>query len=275
MIKKNVFLLLTVGISILIILTFILIFTKNLNNSDINTSLSSTSQISEINTRNNNVSSFVQSTSSETSSVVPTGGSIISNSTPDTSSQTSSSTSSPSTITPYYINGILIVNKTYAIPPNFASKADDEALGAYNKMKEDMAKEGMNIVIASGFRPNSNQTTIYNKYVKANGKAVADTFSARPGHSEHETGLSFDIGRSDGLYRIEARFATTDEAKWLAVNSYKYGFILRYPEGKENITGYMYEPWHFRYIGVDNATLIFNSKLCIEEYFNITSVYSY
>ena len=82
-----------------------------------------------------------------------------------------------------------------------------------------------------------------------------------------QTGLAFDINYAD------YRFKNTSEAKWLAANAYKYGFILRYPEGKESITGYMYEPWHYRYVGVESAKKIFDSGLTLEEYFGITSSY--
>ena len=111
------------------------------------------------------------------------------------------------------------------------------------------------------------QKNLYNNYVKRDGAQNADRYSARPGYSEHQTGLAFDINYAD------SRFEGTDQAIWLAENAYKYGFILRYPEGKEHITGYMYEPWHYRYIGVENAAKIFASGLTLEEYYGLTSVY--
>lgn len=121
--------------------------------------------------------------------------------------------------------------------------------------------------VCSGFRSYTVQKNLYNSYVRRDGAENADRYSARPGHSEHQTGLAFDINYADD------RFKGTPEASWLAENAYKYGFILRYPEGKEPITGYMFEPWHYRYVGVENAAKIYASGLTLEEYFGITSAY--
>lgn len=111
--------------------------------------------------------------------------------------------------------------------------------------------------------------TIYNNYVRQDGQREADTYSARAGHSEHQSGLAFDVNI------INSSFANTNEARWLAANCYRYGFILRYPEGKTKETGYMYEPWHFRYVGIDLATKLYNNGnwLTMEDYFGITSEY--
>ena len=104
---------------------------------------------------------------------------------------------------------------------------------------------------------------LYNNYVSISGKEKADTYSARPGHSEHQTGLAFDVGSIDNNY------GNTSAGKWLANNCHKFGFIIRYPIGKQNITGYQYEPWHIRYLGNPLATNVYNSGLCLEEYFGI------
>ena len=114
------------------------------------------------------------------------------------------------------------------------------------------------------------QKYLYNSYVSRDGKEEADTYSARPGHSEHQTGLAFDLNS------IDISFADTDEGKWVVDNCYKYGFIIRYPEGKDNITGYIYEPWHLRYVGVDLATKLYNQGdwITLEEYYGIDSKYS-
>jgi LAS superfamily LD-carboxypeptidase LdcB len=101
------------------------------------------------------------------------------------------------------------------------------------------------------------------------GKDATDTFSARPGHSEHQTGMAMDI------IEASSAFEGTPAAIWLAENCYKYGFIIRYPKGKENITGYKYEPWHIRYLGKDTAWAVYNSGLTLEEYLGIDSVYNY
>ena len=166
-----------------------------------------------------------------------------------------------------YIQGILVVNKTYALPSTYNPGLNKNAMSAFDTMKKAAAKDGINLFIVSGFRSYSYQATLYQRYVARSGQAEADRYSARPGHSEHQTGLALDLNSAD------SSFAGTKEAVWLAKNSYKYGFIVRYPKGKESITGYMYEPWHMRYLGVDNATKVFNSGLCLEEYLKIDSKY--
>ncbi len=167
-----------------------------------------------------------------------------------------------------YVNGILIANKTYALPSSYAPGGLDKTVSeAFNKMKEDAAKEGLKLWIASGYRSYDYQKNLYNKYVKRDGKAKADTYSARAGHSEHQTGLCFDLNQ------VNDTFASTPESAWVNAHAHEYGFIIRYPKEKENITGYKYEPWHLRYLGVDLATSVHNSGLCLEEYLGITSVY--
>lgn len=168
---------------------------------------------------------------------------------------------------PIYIQGILIVNKSYPLPANYNPGENTVARSAFNKMQTRAKSEGLNIYISSGFRSYSYQTKVYNRYVKSHGQKVADTFSARPGHSEHQTGLALDLNS------ITDSFANTKEGIWVKNNCYKYGFIVRYPKGKESITGYQYEPWHIRYVGIDMATKIHNSGLCLEEYLGITSSY--
>ncbi|MBE6563232.1 MAG: D-alanyl-D-alanine carboxypeptidase [Ruminococcaceae bacterium] len=167
-----------------------------------------------------------------------------------------------------YIGGILIANKTYALPADYNPGVDGTAYAALMQMFEAAKAEGVGYWIASGFRSYDRQNRIYNNYVAQDGKAAADRYSARPGHSEHQTGLAFDLN-----YLTQA-FGQSREGLWLAENCHKYGFIIRYPEGKEHITGYMYEPWHVRYIGVDMATAVYESGLCLEEYLGITSVYA-
>lgn len=180
------------------------------------------------------------------------------------------------TVTPYvapiepeatYIKGILIANKTYPLPSTYNPGVDPVANAALQEMFSAAKAEGLNLFVKSGFRSYSTQKSLYNGYVKRDGQAAADRYSARPGHSEHQTGLSFDINKAN------SSFAGSPEANWLAANCYKYGFIIRYPEGKEAITGYIYEPWHVRYLGVETATAVYNSGLCLEEYLGITSSY--
>lgn len=167
-----------------------------------------------------------------------------------------------------YIQGILIANKTYSLPSTYNPGVDAEANSALSEMISAASKEGINLYQISGFRSYSTQVTLYNNYVARDGKAAADRYSARPGHSEHQTGLAFDLNS------LEQSFGETKEGKWLAANCWKYGFIIRYPHDKEEITGYMYEPWHVRYLGKDVAKAVYESGLCLEEYLNITSVYA-
>ena len=167
-----------------------------------------------------------------------------------------------------YIDGILVVNKSYPLPEDYNPGEDPEASAALYAMFAAAAEDGCNMYVVSGFRSYETQAWLYNSYVQRDGIAAADRYSARPGYSEHQTGLAFDINDTSDL------FASTREARWLAENAYKYGFILRYPEGKEHITGYMFEPWHYRYVGIENARRIYESGLTIEEYLGITSSYS-
>ena len=167
-----------------------------------------------------------------------------------------------------YIDGILIANKTYPLPSDYNPGENTEARAALNKMFADAkAEKNLDMWVCSGFRSYTVQKNLYNSYVSRDGVKNADRYSARPGYSEHQTGLAFDINYAD------SRFTGTAQAVWLAENAHKYGFILRYPEGKESVTGYMYEPWHYRYIGVENAEKIYASGLTLEEYFGITSAY--
>ena len=167
-----------------------------------------------------------------------------------------------------YIDGILIANKSYGLPANYNPNGlTVETQKAFNEMATDASKNGLCLCVYSGFRSYSYQQQIYNNYVSIYGQAIADTFSARAGHSEHQTGMAIDVNCADDS------FEGTPEAIWLAENSWKYGFIIRYPKGKQNITGYKYEPWHVRYIGKDMAKKIYCSGLTLEEYLGIDSVY--
>lgn len=170
---------------------------------------------------------------------------------------------------PKYINGILIVNKEYGLPDDFAPEESVEAREAFEKMKADAAEEGIYLNAFSTYRSYWSQYTLYNNYVSNYGQDPTDTFSAKPGFSEHQTGLAFDIGGADSSLWADDNFKYTDEAKWLKENCTKYGFILRYPEGKEWVTGYMYESWHFRYIGVEDSKNFENSDLTLEEYLGL------
>lgn len=118
----------------------------------------------------------------------------------------------------------------------------------------------------SGYRSYGTQTDLYNSYVKNHGQAAADKYSAKPGQSEHQTGLSMDITCAAMNFQLDDTFGNTDEGKWVSENAHRFGFIVRYPKDKEDITGYFYEPWHIRYLGVELATKVYESGLTLEEY---------
>lgn len=131
----------------------------------------------------------------------------------------------------------------------------------------DAAKRaGHDLYAISGFRSYQTQETLYNNYVAQHGEDEANKFSAQPGHSEHQTGLAMDITSAAVDYGLSQAFGETEEGKWLADNAYRFGFVLSYPQGKEHITGYMYEPWHFRYLGKELAQLLYDRQLTYQEY---------
>lgn len=182
-----------------------------------------------------------------------------------------------------YVEGQLIVNKTYSLSENYKpgnpyekitsercnNCLEQEVMKAFNLMKADASSLGLNIYISSGYRSYNYQQTLYNNYSAVSGQVGADTYSARPGHSEHQSGLCFDLNS------VDATFAKTNEGIWIQNNAYLYGFVIRYPEGKENITGYIYESWHLRYVGKDLASKLYNNGnwLTIEEYYGLSSSY--
>ena len=138
---------------------------------------------------------------------------------------------------------------------------------AYEHLKEmfdDARKEKLYFYISTAYRSFDFQTALYNSYLVYDSQEVVDTYSSRPGFSDHQTGLACDIGKVG--YKFSS-FTDTPECKWLHENAYKYGFILRYPEGKENITKYTYESWHFRYVGIDASTFIHDNNITLEEYY--------
>ncbi len=168
---------------------------------------------------------------------------------------------------PTYIDGILIANKTYALPRDYNPGVDPDAKDAFDEMQKAAAAEGLNIYISSGFRSYDYQAGLYERYVQRSGKAEADRYSARPGHSEHQSGLAFDLNS------IDMTFEDTPECEWVNKHCADYGFIIRYPKDGEAITGYMYEPWHIRYLGKDTARKVYDSGLTLEEYLGIDSKY--
>jgi D-alanyl-D-alanine carboxypeptidase len=134
------------------------------------------------------------------------------------------------------------------------------------EMMNDAAIEGHSLMMNSGFRTSQKQAFYYNNYVKNSGEAAANKFSAKPGYSEHQTGLSMDISYLNRKCYLEECFGESAAGIWLAKHSHEYGFILRYPKGKESITGYQYEPWHFRFVGKETASEIYKNQMTYEEY---------
>ena len=139
----------------------------------------------------------------------------------------------------------------------------EEAALEFYKLSEEAKKLNYRIVVVSGYRSYTYQEKLFEYYVETKGMNYALMCSAKPGHSEHQTGLAIDVEGSNLDYNL---FEKSKEFEWMKKNAHKYGFILRYPKGKENITGFKYEPWHYRYVGKEVATIIYNNKLTFEEY---------
>ncbi len=167
-----------------------------------------------------------------------------------------------------YIDGILVANKSYSLPSTYDPGMLPETEAAFDQLTADAAAQGLDIYLGSGYRDYAFQVECYNSMVDAYGKEYADSVSARPGFSEHQTGYTIDCNTIDNT------FAETDEGRWLAEHCWEYGFIIRYPQGKEAITGYDYESWHIRYVGVEHAQAIWEQGITLEEYLDIDSVYA-
>ncbi len=134
---------------------------------------------------------------------------------------------------------------------------------------------GLTLELFSGYRTAKYQKQLYDSYVATNGKSAADQFSARPGYSEHQTGLAADLVGANQKCIADECFANTKEGKWLAAHAYLYGFIIRYPKNKETVTGYEYEPWHLRYVGKDLAAQINDTGQTLEEFFDLPAAPDY
>ena len=223
------------------------------------------------NTQNNDSNSSIGTeSSSDTNNSNESTNSSEANKPNDSTSNSGYIEGQPPSSEPTYINGILLVNKKYPLPSTYNKGEDPVAKAALVKMLEAGKVAGYEYDAFSGFRSYEYQTTLYNRYVNRDGKENADRYSARPGYSEHQTGLAFDIGEKgrQDLW-LTAEFGETPAGQWLMNNAHHYGFILRYPLGKEHITGFMYESWHYRYVGIEQATVIYNEKTTLEEYLNI------
>ena len=158
----------------------------------------------------------------------------------------------------YEPNDLIEINKKYSIK----GTARKDAVNAFIKMVEDALKYDLHIINESAYRSYNRQKELYDIEYKKKGIKANDTI-ALPGHSEHQTGLAFDLcTNTDNMYEFE----NTNEFIWLSKHAHEYGFILRYPKNKKDITGYDYEPWHYRYLGVDLATKVYESNLTYDEY---------
>ena len=188
-----------------------------------------------------------------------------------------------------YENTLVLVNKIYSLPdsyipsdlvrPNVNFSFGDaevekallrqEAAVALEKLFLAAENDGIELFAISGYRSYNRQIEVFNAEVSMKGLEKAAEAVANPGQSEHQTGLAMDISSRSVNLDLTQDFENTIEGQWLAANAHEYGFILRYPKGKEDITGFKYEPWHFRYVGKDFARTIYEKDLTLEEYFNI------
>lgn len=171
-------------------------------------------------------------------------------------------------------NNLVLTNKYYYLdttyqPDDLVKVVDQfqvrkEVKNAYQKMSQAAKKEGLSFHMNSAFRSAQLQKEVYQEYRIKNGQAYADKYASRPGFSEHQTGLAIDITTRRVKFN---QFDETDEFKWLEKHAHEYGFILRYPKGLQAITGYNYEPWHYRYVGIEVATKIKELNITFEEYY--------
>lgn len=188
---------------------------------------------------------------------------------------------------------LLIANKSHKLPDGYVPSdlteitglpmqdASEymrrEAASALQEMFSAAAEEGVSLYLVSAYRSQDVQAMLYNSYVSRDGQEAADTYSSRPGYSDHQTGLACDLGQTDGAGLLSQDFINTAAGQWLYQHAHEYGFVLRYPQGKEAITGYMYEPWHYRYVGRENAAAIYavSPDESIEEYYGISGGQTY
>ncbi len=174
-----------------------------------------------------------------------------------------------SILAPDYIPENLTVPKVKFIPKASPSvkQMSETASAALEKLFYAAAKSKIYLLSVSGYRDYYYQESLYNSKVSTDGKTQADKYVAQPGTSEHQTGLAMDIVSTE-YNKLDEGFVKTRAYKWLIENCSKYGFILRYPEGKQAVTGYSFEPWHFRYVGISAAEDIMKNSITLEEYIN-------
>lgn len=183
----------------------------------------------------------------------------------------------------------VFVNKEYALPESYIpenlvipnirfygggdnekNKLRQEAAESLEKMFDEAMDDNIVLYGVSGYRSYARQKEIYDKNVRMRGSRATNKVSAAPGHSEHQTGLAMDISSKSLGGALTESFGDTPEGQWVAENCYQYGFIIRYPENTEQITGYSYEPWHLRYVGNEIAEYIHKENITLEEYYGYT-----
>ena len=167
-----------------------------------------------------------------------------------------------------YQEADVFVNKKIDLPKDYAPGENATARNQLNKLIQDARNQDLDLVFRSGYRSYESQEQLYKDYVARDGEEAANQYSATPGNSEHQTGLAFDVGSDTATDDFRSSFGDTDEGKWMEKHAHEYGFIIRYLEGKEDITGYQYEPWHLRYVGKDLAQKIHQKNVTLEEYFD-------
>lgn len=160
----------------------------------------------------------------------------------------------------YEPDNLETISKVYALA---GMKLVSPAKNAFEEMCKDASKEDLKIVAMSAYRSYEYQIDLYARYERQDGKDKADSYSGRPGHSEHQTGLAVDVYNEEETY---TNFENTKEFNWMQEHAHEYGFILRFPKDKVNETGYVYESWHYRYVGVKIATYIQENNITLEEY---------
>ena len=186
-------------------------------------------------------------------------------------------------------NKLTLVNKVFALPEDYIpgdlvrpnvefsfgnqdiekSYMRQEAASALEDMFADAKSQDIHLFAVSGYRSYERQDDNFHNKVNKIGEEAAAKIVAYPGNSEHQTGLAMDISSQSANFKLTEQFGETPEGKWLMENAHRFGYILRYPKGLETITGYNYEPWHYRYVGLKAAAEIYKNQLTLEEYFNI------
>ena len=175
-----------------------------------------------------------------------------------------------------YVPANLVRPRVRVATSGEAALLNSTTAAAAEKMFAAAAGAGVTMTLASGYRSFATQTSTYNGYVNSRGQAAADTASARPGYSEHQTGWSFDIGDGGGACSFQPCFADQPAAVWAKANGHRFGFVVRYPWMLHDITGYYYEPWHLRYVGVEAAGEMKTRGIAtLEQYFGLEAAPAY